>query len=170
MARFTADIDSMVTTTTGRALSRYGANSQAKKCLPADSTCTSCIAPPGLVVQVTVAYQTVQQINSVVPAAEWGQSFPLFLLRRIGDAVRMGGSGGPVFHNRSKSGFEHLPVLLPSPTVARYFEELAVPVTQRVLANQVQAETLSTLRDTLVPRLISGQLRLPELEKDAQAA
>ena len=27
-----------------------------------------------------------------------------------------------------------------------------------------QAQTLATLRDTLLPRLISGQLRLPEAE------
>ncbi len=32
----------------------------------------------------------------------------------------------------------------------------------QVSGNQRQAQTLVTLRDTLLPRLISGQLRLPE--------
>ena len=32
----------------------------------------------------------------------------------------------------------------------------------RIQRNLVQAQTLATLRDTLLPRLISGQLRLPE--------
>jgi len=32
------------------------------------------------------------------------------------------------------------------------------------MENQLQAQTLTQLRDTLLPRLISGQLRLPEAE------
>ena len=32
----------------------------------------------------------------------------------------------------------------------------------RMKANIHQAQTLATLRDTLLPRLISGQLRVPE--------
>jgi type I restriction enzyme, S subunit len=38
-----------------------------------------------------------------------------------------------------------------------YFE----PLTERWIATSIQAQTLATLRDTLLPRLISGQLRLP---------
>jgi hypothetical protein len=34
----------------------------------------------------------------------------------------------------------------------------------RIRKNLMQAQTLATLRDTLLPRLISGQLRLPEAE------
>jgi type I restriction enzyme S subunit len=41
---------------------------------------------------------------------------------------------------------------------------LALPIHQRCKANERQAETIATLRDTLLPRLISGQLHLPEAE------
>ena len=34
----------------------------------------------------------------------------------------------------------------------------------RRIENELQARSLSTLRDTLLPRLISGQLRLPEAQ------
>ena len=34
----------------------------------------------------------------------------------------------------------------------------------RRIENELQAQTFGTLRDTLLPRLISGQLRLPEAE------
>ncbi len=40
----------------------------------------------------------------------------------------------------------------------------------RIVANALQAQTLSTLRDTLLPRLISGQLRLPEAQAATEAA
>jgi type I restriction enzyme S subunit len=36
---------------------------------------------------------------------------------------------------------------------------------ERIKENLIQARTLATLRDTLLPRLISGQLRLPDAEQ-----
>jgi type I restriction enzyme S subunit len=40
----------------------------------------------------------------------------------------------------------------------------------RWITNSLKAHTLSTLRDTLLPRLISGQLRLPEAEAMLESA
>jgi type I restriction enzyme S subunit len=160
----------LVVTATNRSLSRVGADTQKKKYLPPGSICISCIATPGLVVRVTVAAQTNQQINSVVPLEHWGKAFPLFLLRRIGDAVRAGGSGGSVFHNLSKSGFEELKVLLTTSELAQRFDEVIEPLVSKIVGNQKQAQTLATLRDTLLPRLISGALRLPEAQAAAEEA
>ena len=109
---------------------------------------------------MTVESQTNQQINSVVPFPKWGNAFPLFLLRRIGDAVRMSGSGGSVFHNLSKSGFESIKILLTNEQLAQTFGGVVAPIVNKIISNQKQAQTLATLRDTLLPRLISGQLRL----------
>lgn len=152
----------LAVTETARSLSCQGADSQAKKYLPAGAVCVSCIATPGLVVQVTTPSQTNQQINSVIPFDLWGEAFPLFLLRRVGGAVRMGGSGGSVFHNLSKSGFEAISVLLPSPALAQAFNDYVEPLIKRIVENQRQVKVLSVLRDTLLPRLISGQLRLTD--------
>ncbi|MBA1245826.1 restriction endonuclease subunit S [Pseudomonas japonica] len=44
------------------------------------------------------------------------------------------------------------------------FADIASPIFERVYANRLKAETLSQLRDTLLPRLISGQLCLPEAD------
>lgn len=154
----------LVITSTNRSLSIIGANTQKKKTLPSGSICVSCIATAGLVAWVTTPSQTNQQINSVVPFLKWGNSFPLFTLRRIGDAVRAGGSGGSVFHNLNKSGFEQLKVLFPNEQLAITFGEITEPIIDKIIKNQKQAQTLTTLRDTLLPRLISGQLRLPDAE------
>ncbi|WP_270833701.1 MULTISPECIES: restriction endonuclease subunit S [Aeromonas] len=160
----------LAVTSTARSLSRKGADSQPKKYLPAGSICVSCIATPGLVVQVTESSHTNQQINSVIPHLEWGRSFPLFLLRRIGDKVRAGGSGGSVFHNLSKSSFEKIPELLPTNNLAQQYCQIVDPLVEKIIDNQRQAQTLATLRDTLLPRLISGQLRLPEAEAQLSEA
>jgi type I restriction enzyme S subunit len=57
-----------------------------------------------------------------------------------------------------------LACVVPPSELLRAFAAVARPLLQKVAVNLGQAQTLSTLRDTLLPRLISGQLRLPEAE------
>jgi type I restriction enzyme, S subunit len=52
--------------------------------------------------------------------------------------------------------------------VASAFASVVVPIQTRIAANHEQAQTLATLRETLLPRLISGQLRLPEAAQAIQ--
>jgi type I restriction enzyme S subunit len=42
-------------------------------------------------------------------------------------------------------------------------DQVFTPLLDRSIATALQAKALATLRDTLLPRLISGQLRLPEV-------
>lgn len=156
----------LLITSTNRFLSKKGADTQKNKYLPRGSICVSCIATPGLVAQVTKESQTNQQINSVIPFLSWGNNFSLFLLRRIGEAVRTGGSGGSVFHNLNKSDFELLPVLLVEKKLAQKFDFIVQQLVEKIEVNQKQAQTLANLRDTLLPRLISGQIRVGDLKSE----
>jgi type I restriction enzyme S subunit len=54
--------------------------------------------------------------------------------------------------------------VLPSNEVMKAFHDVAALLLGSVAENQQKAQTLATLRDTLLPRLISGQLRLPEAD------
>jgi type I restriction enzyme S subunit len=62
-----------------------------------------------------------------------------------------------------------LPCVLPASDVLRRFDATARPMLQKIASNQRQAQALSALRDAVLPRLISGQLRLPEVV-EAEAA
>ena len=62
------------------------------------------------------------------------------------------------------------PIAIPSTDIAEAFADVVGAVQQKIAANHAQAQTLSTLRDTLLPRLISGQLRLPEAQVATEAA
>jgi type I restriction enzyme S subunit len=55
-------------------------------------------------------------------------------------------------------------LLVPPGDVIRRFDEFAKPAVGRILANAKESQTLATLRDTLLPKLISGELRVPEAE------
>lgn len=66
--------------------------------------------------------------------------------------------------------FPRYPVLDPPGNVKAAFDAVAAPLWRRIHANQAVAQSLIDVRDTLLPRLISGQLRLPEAEALAAAA
>lgn len=69
-------------------------------------------------------------------------------------------------HQRVKpDGVLSLPNVVPTCEVVTAFDGVANTLLSRLKANREQVQTLATLRDTLLPRLISGQLRLPEAEK-----
>lgn len=57
------------------------------------------------------------------------------------------------------------PVVVAPEVVAAVYNEAVRPVFEQMRRNVFRAATLATLRDTLLPRLLSGQLRLPETEE-----
>lgn len=71
---------------------------------------------------------------------------------------------GAVQAKLSQSNMWRIQFLMPTQSVASAFADLISPMFAKIRANSEQAQTLANLRDTLLPRLISGQLRLPDAE------
>ena len=63
-----------------------------------------------------------------------------------------------------KNDIDRFRILVPDERVLAAFGELTDGLYFKIVNNKQSARTLATLRDTLLPRLISGQLRLPEAE------
>ncbi|MDP3474428.1 restriction endonuclease subunit S [Hydrogenophaga sp.] len=57
-----------------------------------------------------------------------------------------------------------MPAVLPPKNLLHAFTQAVAPLYERVAKNRKQAQTLATLRDTLLPRLISGQLQVTEVK------
>ncbi|MBX3648251.1 MAG: restriction endonuclease subunit S [Rhodocyclaceae bacterium] len=89
------------------------------------------------------------------------------LLRRIDFQQFNAGSAVPTLNRNHVHG---LPQFLPPQEAIQAFELIALSMHRRVHANSVQVQLLSEIRDTLLPRLISGKLRLPEAERSVKAA
>jgi type I restriction enzyme S subunit len=62
-----------------------------------------------------------------------------------------------------------MPVVLPPLDIIDAFDDVASTLLSSILSNVKQAQSLSELRDTLLPRLISGQVTLPDLENQIEA-
>ena len=63
-----------------------------------------------------------------------------------------------------------LTITIPPEEVTNRFVEICAPIFRKRHSLHEQAQTLATLRDTLLPRLISGQLRLPEAKEQLEDA
>jgi type I restriction enzyme S subunit len=159
----------MFVTRTGKSLSQQGADTQPTKTLPPYSICVSCIATPGLVILTSQPCQTNQQINSVVPNTGYSPFYCYFALRELSEEIRSRGSGGSVTANLNKGDFAKIPIALPPVELSKQFQELTEPVFKRILSNEHESRTLAALRDALLPKLLSGELRVPAAAKLMEA-
>ena len=141
-------------------LSTLGADSQPGKTLPPGSVSVSCIATPGLVVLNHRHTQTNQQINTIVPRNQPISRYLYWVCSHLSKDIETGGLGGSVLGNMNKSSFSALLVLNPEAAVLRAFDELASPLHTMILATEEQSQTLTQERDTLLPRLVSGEVRV----------
>ena len=83
------------------------------------------------------------------------------LLRLLDLGSFNAGSAVPTLNRNHVHG---LPQVRPPRACVEAFEAIAMTLHRRARMNAEQADTLAALRDTLLPRLISGQLRLPDAE------
>jgi len=72
-------------------------------------------------------------------------------------------------HQRVKpQAFMNLSVIAPSPTVVERFTSFVSSLLTRVAESREESRTLAALRDTILPKLIAGEIRIPEAEHIAE--
>jgi type I restriction enzyme S subunit len=69
------------------------------------------------------------------------------------------------FQEISKSSFRPLPVIMPSPAVHEAFDRQIRPLYERIVANERESKTLAATRDLLLPKLMSGEIRVQDAEE-----
>ena len=148
-------------TKTERCLSQKGINIQKNKTLPKFSVCVSCIATPGLVAITSEESQTNQQINSVICKDNISCFYVYLFLNTIKDTIITLGSGGSTTLNLNKRQFSKIKIIKCDDRTMRAFHNLVKPLFFNILDNQIENQNLSEIRDTLLPKLMSGEIRVP---------
>jgi len=74
-------------------------------------------------------------------------------------------ANGSTFLEISKANFRPIPVVTPSADVMQVFARLAQPLYECVVEFERECRTLAAVRDTLLPKLISGELRVRDAER-----
>ncbi|MCP1203790.1 restriction endonuclease subunit S [Acetobacter oryzoeni] len=155
---------------TRRYLSTLGANSQHKKTLPPLSICVSCIATPGLVTLTKIPSQTNQQINAIIPSEKRNAFFIYETMRALSQEIQSQGSGGSVFFNLNTGKFKEINILLPTQDILNFFHKNVCSTFEKILDNDEQSQTLTQLRDLLLPKLMSGEISIRDAEKMVEDA
>ncbi len=73
-------------------------------------------------------------------------------------------ANGSTFLEISKSSFRPIRTVVPCAAVMEAFDRLSQPMYRKVVAHERESRTLAALRDTLLPKLISGELRIKDAE------
>ncbi|MBS1578052.1 MAG: restriction endonuclease subunit S [Bacteroidetes bacterium] len=69
---------------------------------------------------------------------------------------------GSVFQEISKSTFKDMDINIPAKEILKQFDNEVEPFFEKLKSNTTQIKTLQTLRDTLLPKLMSGEVRVSE--------
>ena len=69
-------------------------------------------------------------------------------------------SEGTVFGSINKTSFEQIKILAPAKNIVSLFEKIVNPIDKKIEDNAQQIQTLSKIRDFLLPKLMSGDIRV----------
>ena len=147
---------------TERKLSDEGLAKIGSGALPIGTLLLSSRAPIGYLALAQVPLAINQGYIAMLPGGLLPPLYMLFWCRQNMENIK-GRANGSTFMEISKKAFRPIPALVPPPEIVQAFVEVAGVLFERLIENEKQAQTLATLRDTLLPRLISGALRLPEV-------
>lgn len=145
--------------TTERKLTDKGLAKVSSGLLPAGTLLLSSRAPIGYLAIAQVPMAINQGYIAILPNSQLPPLFMLFWCRQNMEIIK-GRANGSTFMEISKKAFRPIPAVVPPVAVIDKFVQIVGTMFERIVSNEQQAQTLATLRDTLLPRLISGQLRL----------
>ena len=87
-------------------------------------------------------------------------TYTYYKLNQLMNQIKQFNDEGTVFGSISKSDFERLEVVIPPDEAILAYEQTAKPLNDKIIANVEQIQTLENLRDTLLPKLMSGEVRV----------
>lgn len=147
------------TINTQRTINKVGA----KALIPKDSISVSCIATVGLVSISTEESQTNQQINSIVLNNKYDLYY-LFEFLSEQESFMKNIASGSTTYNINKNTFENIKVpYIPSDKIIE-FHNIVSKMFEKIKLNQLENNNLEQLRDTLLPKLMNGEINLDKIE------
>lgn len=108
-----------------------------------------------------------QACCALIPKPEFASY--VFLAARGSIAQLSDKASGSAQQNLNKSLVANHQLIIPELSVANAFEKLVSCLIEKWISNQREGVTLATLRDTLLPKLLSGELSVPEAEGPQEA-
>ena len=144
-------------------ISELGFSKSSTKKMPAGTVLFSSRAPIGYIAIAQNELTTNQGFKSVIPNENIGTSYVYFLLKNLLPTIE-GMASGSTFKEISGSGMKSVPTVMPDVNTIQLFNNFCEPIFKKQEVLETENCRLSALRDSLLPKLMSGEIDISSLD------
>jgi type I restriction enzyme S subunit len=98
------------------------------------------------------------------------RSYTYYAVQTLREDFAMFEGEGTVFGAINKDGFLSIKIVIPNAAIIKEYEKVVSSLDQTIENNEKQSVTLTTIRDALLPKLVSGEIRVKDLEATVKRA
>ncbi len=144
-------------------ITELGLNNSSAKLMPRGSVLFSSRAPIGYTAIASGTVCTNQGFKSVVPKPNIGTAFIYYLLKENLERIENMASGS-TFKEISGTTMKSIPVIVPTNDILQHFQDTCTPIFEQQELLESENNRLAQLRDSLLPKLMSGDIDVSEVE------
>ena len=144
-------------------ISELGFSKSSTKKMPAGTVLFSSRAPIGYIAIAQNELTTNQGFKSVIPNENIGTSYVYFLLKNLLPTIE-GMASGSTFKEISGAGMKSVPTIMPDVNIIQLFNNFCEPIFKEQEILEAENRRLSALRDSLLPKLMSGEIDISSLD------
>ena len=138
-------------------ITELGLKNSSAVIMPEGTVLFSSRAPIGYIAIAAGEVTTNQGFKSVVPKSEVGTPFVYFFLKNTLPVIE-GMASGSTFKEVSGSTMKNVPAVIPDAETLAKFSDFCAPIFAQQHILEGQNQSLATLRDNLLPKLMSGEI------------
>lgn len=163
-----SDIGSPILLNTARTISDAGLRTISSGLLPAGTVLMSSRAPVGYLA-VTHAPLAINQGYIAMKCEGRISNWAAYLWAHENMEAIIANANGSTFQEISKKNFRPLPILVSDQRTRLAFDRSVAPMFERITSNVIGSRTLAETRDMLLPKLMSGEIRVRDAQMMAEA-
>lgn len=137
-------------------------NSSATK-MPEGTILFSSRAPIGYIAIASNTVTTNQGFKSIIPNTNVGTAFVYYFLKQALPTIE-GMASGSTFKEISGSGMKSVPAVIPDNETLHKFSEFCKPLFKQQAVMEAENRRLSGIRDALLPKLMSGEIDVSDID------
>jgi type I restriction enzyme S subunit len=163
-----SSLNAPVLLATERTITKAGLSQISSGLLPIGTVLLSSRAPIGYLAISMVPTAVNQGFIAMVCRSRVSNIFAWLWTKENMEAI-LRNANGSTFQEISKANFRPIPLTVPPAPVLAAFDDEARPLFDRIADNEREIQTLAATRDLLLPKLMSGEIRVRDPEKTIEA-
>ena len=164
-----ASLESPVLLKTERHITDSGIKRVSSGSLPPGTVLMSSRAPIGYLAISEIPVTVNQGIIAMICDRGLQNYYVLHWARENMDRI-LANANGSTFQEISKRNFRPITVVCPEEDILEEYVRIVSPLFRRMVSALKENQSLDASRDTLLPKLISGELRIPDVDKVLERA